>query len=269
MFCGCFIICPYPIPDHTLFAPGPQFLYLSSTLSNGSNKQKKLMCFSAEASIASSIIISSIGMLTLKKATQPEHKLFAAIPLFFGIQQLLEGVLWLTLPLPELLFLQKFSSYTFLLTALVVWPILIPLAIRNLENEAKKRRILLPFLVGGIVLASYYLFCLVNYPINPKIVQHHILYQAAFPAFLVKPTFLLYLIVTIGPLYISSIRKAHLMGTLMFLSCIVTLIFYTQYLTSIWCYFAALISGIVYLIISDINKQPSIKQIPLNPNDRH
>lgn len=39
------------------------------------------------------------------------------------------------------------------------------------------------------------------------------------------------------------------MGILMFLSCLVTAIFFTQYLTSVWCFFAALLSGVVFWIL--------------------
>jgi hypothetical protein len=35
----------------------------------------------------------------------------------------------------------------------------------------------------------------------------------------------------------------------MFLSCLVTAIFFTQYLTSVWCFFAALISGVIFWIL--------------------
>jgi len=37
----------------------------------------------------------------------------------------------------------------------------------------------------------------------------------------------------------------------MFLSCAVTVIFFTQYLTSVWCFFAALISSVIFWILRD------------------
>jgi hypothetical protein len=65
------------------------------------------------------------------------------------------------------------------------------------------------------------------------------------------PAFIIYLIVTITPLFISSIKRTHLLGVLMFLSCLVTAIFFTQYLTSVWCFFAAFISGVIFWILKD------------------
>jgi hypothetical protein len=41
----------------------------------------------------------------------------------------------------------------------------------------------------------------------------------------------------------------------MFLSCAVTAIFFTQYLTSVWCFFAALISGVIFWILRDSKRK--------------
>jgi hypothetical protein len=57
------------------------------------------MCFSAGASFAGGIIISAIGVITIKKVHKPSQIVFACIPLFFGFQQIAEGVQskWLNL----------------------------------------------------------------------------------------------------------------------------------------------------------------------------
>ena len=41
------------------------------------------MCFSPEASFAGGIIISSIGVVTIKEVHKPSQLVFACIPLFF------------------------------------------------------------------------------------------------------------------------------------------------------------------------------------------
>jgi len=61
------------------------------------------MCFSPEASFAGGVIISTIGIATILKVHKPSQIVFASIPIFFGIQQIVEGVLWLVLPNPEYL----------------------------------------------------------------------------------------------------------------------------------------------------------------------
>jgi hypothetical protein len=57
------------------------------------------MCFSATASFTAGAVLLGVGALTLRSAltSRQRHVLpFAAIPLLFAIQQLIEGVIWLT-----------------------------------------------------------------------------------------------------------------------------------------------------------------------------
>lgn len=209
------------------------------------------MCFSAEASFAGGIIISAIGIATVTKVHKSSQIVFASIPLFFGIQQIVEGSLWLTIPLPEYASLEKTLTYIFLFMADFLWPTMIPLAVLLMEDKLKRKKILLVLLGMGITLSLYYLFCLFTFEVDPQIKGYHIHYSTTFPKFLSMPAFIIYLIVTIAPLFISSIKGTHLLGILMFLSCVVTAIFFTQYLTSVWCFFAAVISGVIFWILKD------------------
>ena len=87
------------------------------------------MCFSAEASFAGGVIISAIGIATVTKVHKPSQIVFASIPLFFGVQQMVEGTLWLTIPLPEYANIKHIATYIFLIMADFLWPTLIPLSV--------------------------------------------------------------------------------------------------------------------------------------------
>jgi hypothetical protein len=224
------------------------------------------MCFSPEASFAGGIIISTIGIATITKVHKPSQFLFASIPLFFGIQQIVEGILWLTIPNPEYINLQNIATYFFLIMADFLWPMMIPLSVWFMEEKKSKKRILLILLILGSLLSFYYAYCLVFYNVNPEISGYHIFYKTDFPRSLSMPAFIVYLIVTITPLFVSSIKRTHLMGVLMFLSCLVTAIFFTQYLTSVWCFFAALISGVVFWILRDSKLEFNLNKLYLLKN---
>ncbi len=222
------------------------------------NRNKKLirskeaeMCFSPEASFAGGIIISTIGVFTIRKVHKPSQILFASIPLFFGFQQFAEGLLWLALGLPGYEGFQKIATYIFLIMAQVIWPVMIPLSVLFMEMSKKKKKILYTFLYVGILLSMYYAYCLLFFNINPIITAYHIQYDNNFPQSPAMVAFLFYLTATIPPLFVSSTKKTHLLGALMTLSCLITAIFFTQYLTSVWCFFAALISGVIFWILSD------------------
>lgn len=213
------------------------------------------MCFSAEASFAGGVIISAIGVAVVTKVHKPSQLLFASIPLFFGLQQFTEGVLWLTIPNPDYAALQKIATFIFLIMADVLWPTLIPLAVLMMESNTRKRKIIRLLLFVGLSVSAYYSCCLLFLNVTPQIMGYHIMYNSDFPKLIAIPVFILYLVATLTPLFISSIERTHMMGILMFFSCLVTALFFTQYLTSVWCFFAALISGIIYWILSDAKKK--------------
>jgi hypothetical protein len=209
------------------------------------------MCFSAGASFTGGVIISAIGVATIRKVHKPSQILFASIPLFFGFQQLAEGLLWLTLPLPAYENIRHLSTYIFLAMAQVIWPVLIPLSVLLMEKSEKKKKIIIILLLTGAALSVYYSFCLLSFNVYPQIDGYHIFYKTDFPESFAIVAFVFYLIASITPLFVSSIKRTHMLGILMTLSCLITGIFFTQFLLSVWCFFAALISGVVYWIVSD------------------
>jgi len=225
------------------------------------------MCFSPEASFAGGIIISSISIATIKKVHKPSQLVFASIPLFFGIQQIAEGFLWLTLASPEYETIQKISTYIFMGMAQILWPVIIPISVLLMEENNERRKILKILLTLGLLLSLYYTFCILTFNINPQIMDYHIRYKTDYPKALKMWAFIAYLIATITPLFVSSIKKTHLMGVLMFFSCLLTAIFFRQYLTSVWCFFAALISGVIYWILRDSKRDFILLKNPFKPNN--
>ncbi len=219
------------------------------------------MCFSPEASFAGGIIISTIGIATILKVHKPSQIVFASIPIFFGIQQIMEGVLWLALPNPEYIGVQKWFTYLFLIMAEVLWPMMIPFSVLMMEENKKRKRILRILLLMGVALSLYYAFCLVSFNVSPEIKSYHIQYTDDFPKSLRLVAFSIYVIASITPLFVSSIQRTRLLGILMFLSCLVTAIFFRYYLTSVWCFFAALISGVIYWILSDSKKKFNLDKL--------
>jgi hypothetical protein len=225
------------------------------------------MCFSPEASFAGGVIISAIGAATITKIHKRSQLVFASIPLFFGIQQIAEGFVWLTISDPHLIIIQKISTYLFLIMAQAIWPAMIPLSVLLMEEKKAKKKILTFLLIPGILLSLYYSFCLVLFSVHPQIEGYHILYKNGFPQALSNPAFIVYLIVTITPLFVSGVKRIWLMGILMTLSCLISAIFFRQYLTSVWCFFAALISGVTFWILADSKKSNNLNKLKLLISD--
>jgi hypothetical protein len=221
------------------------------------------MCFSAGASFVGGVIISGIGVATIREVHKPSQLVFASIPLFFGVQQIVEGCLWLTLPDTDYVNIQKIATYFFLILAQVLWPTLIPVSVLLMEEDKKRKKILQILLGLGISLSLYYSVCLLSFNVMPQIKGFHIQYSTEFPESFAITAFIVYLVVTITPLFVSGIKRTHLLGILMFLSCLITGIFFTQYLISVWCFFAALISGVIFWILRDAKREFSLKSLSL------
>ena len=207
------------------------------------------MCFSAAASFAGSAVVSAVGIVTVRKAKKPNQRLFAAIPLLFGLQQLVEGMLWVTLTSGEHDWLQNIAAYTFFMIALVIWPVVVPLSMWFMEEVEKRKRILAGLIVIGGIVSLFSAFSLISDDVTPQINGHLIQYVHELPQTPGNIGFILYLSSTIAPLFVSSVRRMRLFAILITLSLLIAAIFFSQHLTSVWCFFAALTSVVIYYVL--------------------
>jgi hypothetical protein len=96
--------------------------------------------------------------------------------IFFSVQQVIEGILWLTIPRGDYLVLQKITIYIYFFFAHILWPLWVAVAILLLE-KIKTRKIIQKVLVAiGITVGFYLGYCLANYNVEAKIEEHHIDY---------------------------------------------------------------------------------------------
>lgn|SRR3989338_8253485 len=220
------------------------------------------MCFSASASFGAGVVLSVIGVASIKKAKSPSQIVFASIPLIFAVQQITEGFVWLSLSNPAYASLQEVATYNFLFFAQVVWPVWVPFAILKLEPKERRRmseKILV--VIGGLV-SIYLAYCLLTFPVEAKIVGYHISYEQNYPAAISRYCGFLYIVATIVPPFFSQISRMWILGTTILISYIITTIFYTDYIISVWCFFASIISIAVYAILYKLNNSNKIVSKP-------
>jgi len=213
------------------------------------------MCFSAGASFTAGVLLTFVGTETLRKVHKPSQIVLASVPLFFAFQQFMEGVLWLTIGQTEYVIARTVSTYIFLTMAQVVWPIMIPLSVLLLEDNLKRKRILKMLLAVGAAIGLYYLIRIVLNEVHAQIIGRHIVYRDTTQDVSGIITILVYLTATIAPLFVSSVKRVHYLGSIMGISFIVSALFYLRCLTSVWCFFAAVMSFVVFYIIKDAHKK--------------
>lgn len=215
------------------------------------------MCFSAEASFISGAVLSIAGIVSVKKVKKTSELTFAAIPLFFAVQQITEGFLWLSLKHKIDDSWQQPMTYLFLLFAQVFWPTWVPLSILLIEKNIKRKKILRIILAMGILVSLCLAYRLLTQTIQAEIIHKHIFYNLYTPAAAVHVLALLYMTSIVLPPFVSSIKKMKFIAVILFISFVVTKIFFDYYLISVWCFFAALVSVAVFTIEHDLQEADS------------
>ena len=202
------------------------------------------MCFSASASFVAGVALSVAGIATLSQVEEKSELPFALIPLLFGVQQLTEGVIWLTFHYQMPLLTQVMPS-VYSVFSHVLWPIYIPFAIGFLELTPWRKRVIYGFQIAGAVVGLYLLYALIVRPITAEVVGLHVVYDT--PHFYGVPVMVLYLAATCVSCWFSSHTFVRLFGVLALLSFVAAYLFHAAALISIWCFFAAILSLLVFL----------------------
>ena len=212
------------------------------------------MCFSASASFGASIVLTTIGVVTINKTETKSQLFFASIPLIFAVQQFSEGFLWLALSNPNYAFMRWPTTYLFLFFAQVVWPIWVPFSIMKLEKVRKRKKIEKIILFIGTAVSLYLAFCLMFFHVEAKIIGMHIYYDQAYPKLISNYGGIFYVIATIIPPFLSKHKWMWAFGSAILISYIISNIFYSDYIVSVWCFFASIISIAVFSVLFELKK---------------
>lgn len=127
----------------------------------------------------------------------------------------------------------------------VLWPMYVPLAMGILESERWRRRAFAAFAAAGAAVGLYLLYFLVTRPVIAEVVGGHIVYVS--PHFYSIPVMAVYLVATCISCFFSSHGFVKLFGVLMLLSFVAAYVAHVTALVSIWCFFAAILSLLIYL----------------------
>ena len=202
------------------------------------------MCFSASVSFTAGTALLAVGVVTLKKAGRRAELAYAAIPLLFGVQQLVEGGIWLTFRFDAPL-LNPAMTFAYSLFSHVLWPLYVPFAALLLEQVRWRRAALLFTLAAGAAAGLYLLVNMLRVPIVSRLIGGHIEY--ASPHFYILAVMGSYLAGTCLSMLFSSHGSVKLFGVAALLSFIGAYAAYAKWFISVWCFFAALLSVIVLL----------------------
>lgn len=200
------------------------------------------MCFSATASFIAGAATSGVGIAIIKNIKSKRQIPLASIPFLFGIQQFIEGGIWLSFNLPTL---NLVLTYIYIFYSHIWWPFFVPLAIFMVEDHKIRRKILFFYMVIGICIGLYFTAFTLTGPVFSNIINNSIGYTCNY--YNLEIVLISYMFTTCICCFISSHKIIQIFGAAVLVSSFVAYYFYLYVFTSVWCFFSAILSVILYL----------------------
>jgi hypothetical protein len=189
----------------------------------------------------------------------------ALTPIAFGLQQIAEGCVWLGLRHGDA-GLVTGSAVVFLFFALAFWPFWIPFSLLLLEGHRPSRT----FLRVTVLLSLVWLWLFAPLATEPgrwlatEVVHHSIAYDiSGLPGFQIVPRAVWrigYLAFICSPLLVARPRDGTTLrmagGVLVAGLFLISYLVYWYAFTSVWCFFAALLSLLLGLAFAKLPQRP-------------
>ena len=204
------------------------------------------MCFSPQADVVGGLLIGAIGVYAVRHIRQRrEFIALAWIPVLLGAHQFIEALVWLWLQGHVPRGIGHAALWAYLLIAFVVLPVCIPLAVIALEPTRRRKQMMAPFAVLGIVIAVTLFTAMVRGPVSVKLASYHLSYGIRLSdGFLIVA---LYVVAVCGPLLVSGYRNVALFGVVNLVAVIVIARLTIAGFASVWCGWAAVTSAAITL----------------------
>jgi len=219
------------------------------------------MCFSATASFTTAAVLLPVAAYTIRSALKADRRYlgFAVFPLFFGIQQALEGGLWIKIAQSDPA-QSHLLALGFLFFAYLVWPFLVPFATFLIEPRGKRRMAFLALGALGLLLGLSLFVPLIFNPdwVPLRIVNHSIdynsrlIWEGIVPYSLIR---VVYAGIVCLPLLLSSDKHIKIFGVIITLSVIAGFAFAHYAFTSVWCFMAAIVSAYLVFAMREVSRR--------------
>jgi hypothetical protein len=203
------------------------------------------MCFNAEASFIGAGVVGAIGVATLTQVRDKKELPLAALPLGFAFHQALEGVTWLDLDGAVDAHLRGWGVHLWVLYAWALLPAWVPIGVRLIEPDERRRKWMLPLLVIGVVLALYMVTQALHPSIEVRVLESNLDYMLPFDIgiYLALP----YILATCLTPILSSHRWVMIFGIGNVVALSAATIIKAADFSSIWCTFAAFLSVLLFV----------------------
>lgn len=172
-----------------------------------------------------------------------DRVLFAVVPLVLGVHLLDESLVWWGLEGPVPRPFGIVAMWIYVVIAMLVVPILVPLSIWKVQPTSRRRWVVAPFVGLGIAVATVLLITMLHGPVTARLGSHHLAYGIGLRNGILIVG--LYVVATCGSLLCSGYREIVIFGAVNLIAVVVLARLTADGFTSLWCFYAAVVSGFI------------------------
>ncbi len=197
------------------------------------------MCFSAEADLVAGVVVGAVAIDGLRHVHRPADLALAAVPVTLAGHQMVEALVWLGLTGNVSKSVWEPALYAYLVIAFGLLPVLVPVAVRELEPPEDRRR-MRGFVLAGAVASFFLMSGVVRGPVVATIRGNHIDYFVNLwhGGTLVA----LYVVAVCGPCLVSRHRNLRWFGVANLVAAVLLAWLSKSSFISLWCVWAAFTS---------------------------
>lgn len=203
------------------------------------------MCFSPEVDLAAGVAIAAIGVDALRHTERKAEWPLAALPVIFGVHQIVEAFVWWGLDGRVDADVGRWSSWFYLAVAFGLLPWFVPWAVRRLEPVTVRRQLTAVLAGIGGAVSLYLMAAVVRGPIVVTDGGYYLSYSVGLTYGMIAAA--IYVTTTCGGLLLSSDRHVVEYGAINLLAVIVLSVILFAGTISLWCVWAAVTSGAIAL----------------------
>jgi len=193
--------------------------------------------------------IGLIGIFTLRQLSTPNEVLFASLPLLFALHQFVEGFVWLGVGGYIEARALELASGIFIYYAQGLLPFIIPLSIYLIEKDSNRKKLLAILSTLGLFLAIYTMYGFYQSPSSVEVVNNTLYYSHPWTENIYDAS--IYILTTCGSLMLSTSISVQIFGLLNFIGLVIIFLLRPYGFTSLWCFYAAVISTLLYFYFSE------------------
>ena len=207
------------------------------------------------------VVIAAVGVDALRHVEHPSERPLVALPLIFGTHQMVEAVVWWGVAGHVTDRVTGGFTWLYLAVAFGLLPWFVPWAVRRMEPDPTRRRIMATLSILGGLVSVHLMSAVAQGPVAVTDGGHYLAYQV--PLSFGMLTAVLYVVATCGSLLLSSDRYAVQFGAINLAVVIVLAVLLLSGVISLWCVWAAVTSAVIALHLR--RTDPHRHRFPIAP----